>query len=68
LSSLFLKAKEENPNLISNRLIAKLNSWYILIITWALTNTKKVLYGAIGLLVLAVVVLVVWVGIYSNFR
>ena len=56
VSSLFLKAKEENPNSISNRLIAKLNSWYIPIISWALTNTKKVLYGAIGLLLVAVVI------------
>jgi len=55
VSSLFLKPKEENPNSISSKLIRKLNSWYIPIITWALTNTKKVLYGAVGLLLMAVV-------------
>lgn len=55
ISSLFLKPKEENPNSFSNRLINKLNSWYLPSINWALNNTKKVLYGALGLLVMAVV-------------
>jgi heavy metal efflux system protein len=55
VSSLFLKPKEENPNSFSNKLIAKLNSVYLPVITWALANTKKVMYGAIGLLVMAVV-------------
>ena len=54
ISSLFLKPKEENPNSLSNRLINKLNSWYLPSINWALNNTKKVLYGALGLLVMAV--------------
>lgn len=53
VSSLFLKPKEENPNSISNKLIQKLNSWYLPFITWAIANTKKVLYGALGLLILA---------------
>ena len=53
-ASLFLKPQEENPKSISNRLINKLNSWYLPVITWALGNTKKVLYGAVGLLFLAV--------------
>lgn len=53
VSSLFLKPKEENPNSLSSRLIRKLNSWYLPIITWAIANTKKVLYGALGLLLLA---------------
>ncbi len=53
VSSLFLKPKEENPNSISNKLIHKLNSWYLPIISWAIANTKKVLYGALGLLLLA---------------
>ncbi|RAR46922.1 CzcA family heavy metal efflux pump [Flavobacterium lacus] len=53
-ASLFLKPQEENPKSISNRLINKLNSWYLPVITWALSNTKKVLYGAVGLLFLAV--------------
>ncbi|OUD36930.1 CusA/CzcA family heavy metal efflux RND transporter [Flavobacterium sp. FPG59] len=53
VSSLFLKPKEENPNSLSSRLIQKLNSWYSPIITWAIVNTKKVLYGALGLLLLA---------------
>jgi cobalt-zinc-cadmium resistance protein CzcA len=55
VSSLFLKPKEENPDSFSHQLIQKLNSWYVPIITWALANTKKVLYGAFGLLVFAIV-------------
>jgi cobalt-zinc-cadmium resistance protein CzcA len=51
VSSLFLKPKIENPNSFSSRLIRKLNAWYLPIITWGLCNTKKVLYGALGLLV-----------------
>jgi len=54
VSSLFLKPKAENPNSVSSKLIHKLNSWYLPIITWAICNTKKVLYGALGLLLLAV--------------
>ena len=52
-SSLFLKPKAENPNSISSKLIRKLNSWYLPVITWAIGNTKKVLYGALGLLLLS---------------
>ncbi|SFF35939.1 CusA/CzcA family heavy metal efflux RND transporter [Flavobacterium xueshanense] len=54
VSSLFLKPKTENPNSVSSKLIHKLNSSYLPIITWAISNTKKVLYGALGLLLLAV--------------
>lgn len=54
VSSLFLKPKAENPNSISSKLINKLNNFYLPIISWALKNTKKVLYGALGLLLLAV--------------
>lgn len=54
VSSLFLKPTIENPNSFSNRLIQKLNSFYVPIITWALANTKKVMYGAIGLLFMAI--------------
>ncbi|RYJ52193.1 CusA/CzcA family heavy metal efflux RND transporter [Flavobacterium petrolei] len=54
VSSLFLKPKAENPNSLSSKLIHKLNSWYLPIITWAVSNTKKVMYGALGLLLLAV--------------
>lgn len=54
ISSIFLKPKEENPNSISNKLITKLNNLYLPVITWALTNTKKVIYGAATLLVLAI--------------
>lgn len=54
ISSLFLKPKEENLNSFSNRLIHKINSFYLPVITWSLHNTKKVLYGAFGLLLLAV--------------
>lgn len=54
VSSLFLKPTEENPKSISNRLIQQMLSWYIPVITWALANTKKVMYGSVGLLVMAV--------------
>ncbi|PZX93474.1 CusA/CzcA family heavy metal efflux RND transporter [Flavobacterium aquariorum] len=54
VSSLFLKPTKENPNSISSRLIQKLNSWYVPVITWALQNTKKVLYGSVALLVFAI--------------
>ena len=53
ISSLFLKPTEENPKSISNRLIQMMQSWYIPVITWALANTKKVMYGAVGLLFMA---------------
>lgn len=55
IASLFLKPKEENPNSFSHKLIQKFNALYLPIITWALANTKKVLYGALSLLVFAVV-------------
>ncbi|MEL1240244.1 CusA/CzcA family heavy metal efflux RND transporter [Flavobacterium flavipallidum] len=55
VSSLFLKPKEENPESFSNKLIAKLNAFYLPIIHWALANTKKVLYGALGLLTMAII-------------
>lgn len=51
VASLFLKPTAENPNTFSARLIRKLNSWYLPIIRWSLQNTRKILYGAIGLLV-----------------
>jgi cobalt-zinc-cadmium resistance protein CzcA len=54
VSSLFLKPTEENPKSLSNRLIQKLNSFYLPVIIWALANTKKVIYGAVGLLFLAI--------------
>jgi len=54
VSSLFLKAKEENSNSFSSRLIQKLNSFYLPVIKWSLNNTKKVLYGAVGLLFIAI--------------
>ncbi|MFV5693200.1 CusA/CzcA family heavy metal efflux RND transporter [Flavobacterium sp. LT1R49] len=54
VSSLFLKPTAENPNSFSNRLIQKLKSFYVPIIIWALANTKKVMYGAIGLLFMAI--------------
>ena len=55
VASLFLKPKEENPDSFSNKLIAQLNSFYLPVISWALENTKKVMYSAIGLLVMAVI-------------
>jgi cobalt-zinc-cadmium resistance protein CzcA len=55
ISSIFLKPTIENPNSISNRLINKLNNWYLPLITWALQNTKKVMYGAVGLLIGSIV-------------
>jgi cobalt-zinc-cadmium resistance protein CzcA len=54
VSSLFLKPTKENPNSISSKLIRKLNSWYLPAITWALRNTKKVLYGSLALLFFAI--------------
>ena len=54
VSSLFLKPTAENPKSVSSKLIRKLNSWYLPLITWALVNTKKVLYGALGLLLMAI--------------
>ncbi|MEZ4787991.1 MAG: CusA/CzcA family heavy metal efflux RND transporter [Flavobacterium haoranii] len=51
ISSIFLKPKEEKENSISNRLINKLNSWYLPVIHWALKNTKKVLISAFSLLI-----------------
>ena len=62
VSSLFLKPTIENPNSISSKLIRKLNSWYLPFITWALVNTKKVLYGAAGLLIMAIVLFVTMGG------
>ncbi|MGL5111837.1 MAG: efflux RND transporter permease subunit, partial [Flavobacterium sp.] len=53
-ASMFLKPTVPNPNSISEKLIRMLNSWYLPVITWALQNTKKVLYGAVALLVFAV--------------
>jgi cobalt-zinc-cadmium resistance protein CzcA len=54
VSSLFLKPTEKNPNSLSSRLINTLNRLYLPVIGWALKNTKKVLYGALGLLFLAI--------------
>ena len=51
VASMFLKPTRENPNSISEKLIRKLNSWYLPSITWAMGNTKKVLYAALALLV-----------------
>lgn len=51
ISSIFLKPKEEKENSVSNRLINKLNSWYLPVIHWALKNTKKVLISAFSLLI-----------------
>ncbi|MBC5837669.1 CusA/CzcA family heavy metal efflux RND transporter [Flavobacterium muglaense] len=62
VSSLFLKPTIENPKSISSRLIRKLNSWYLPIITWALVNTKKVLYGAGSLLVMAIILFITMGG------
>ncbi len=55
VASLFIKPKEVNPNSFSQKLIHQLNSWYLPIISWSLANTKKVLYGALSLLVMALV-------------
>ncbi len=54
VSSLFLKAKEERTDTFSVRLINKLNTLYRPIIEWALKNTRKVMYSAGALLVLAI--------------
>jgi cobalt-zinc-cadmium resistance protein CzcA len=54
ISSLFLKPTAENPKSISTKLITKLTNWYRPIISWALVNTKKVIYGAFGLLAFSI--------------
>ena len=56
VASIFLKPKEENPNSFSHQLIQKFNSMYLPIITWSLSNTKKVLLGAVGLLLFSIVI------------
>ena len=56
VASIFLKPKEENPNSFSHQLIHKFNSMYLPIITWSLSNTKKVLLGALGLLLFSIVI------------
>ncbi len=56
VSSLFLKPKAEDPNSLSHKLISKLNAIYLPSIKWALNNTKKVLYGAVGLLIMSIAV------------
>ncbi|BDB57387.1 CusA/CzcA family heavy metal efflux RND transporter [Flavobacterium ammonificans] len=56
VASIFLKPKEENPNSFSHQLIHKFNSIYLHIITWSLSNTKKVLLGAVGLLLFSIVI------------
>lgn len=58
ISSIFLKPKEEKQHSLSNRLINKLNSWYLPVINWALQNTKKVLVSAFALLIGAVILFV----------
>ena len=55
VASLFLKPNEENKDSFSNKLLQKFNSLYLPIITWALANTKKVLYGSLSLLIFSVV-------------
>nr|QIJ55720.1 cadmium transporter [uncultured Flavobacterium sp.] len=56
VASIFLKPKEENPNSFSHQLIHKFNSMYLPIITWSLSNTRKVLLGALGLLLFSIVI------------
>ena len=56
VASIFLKPKEENPNSFSHQLIQKFNSMYLPIITWSLSNTRKVLLGAVGLLLFSIVI------------
>lgn len=55
ISSIFLKPKKENLNSFSNKLINKLKTWYLPAITWSLKNTKKILYGALSLLVMSLI-------------
>ncbi len=55
VASLFLKPKAENLNSYSNRLIQFMHKKYLPVITWALANTKKVLYGAVSLLVFTII-------------
>ncbi|MVO08309.1 CusA/CzcA family heavy metal efflux RND transporter [Flavobacterium sp. TP390] len=61
ISSIFLKPKEEKENSFSNRLINKLNSWYLPVIRWVLKNTKKVLISA-SILLIGTIVLFTTMG------
>ena len=54
IASLFLKPTVSNPKSISNRLIHKLTQVYRPVITWSLQNTKKVMIGAVALLVFSI--------------
>ncbi|WP_130733767.1 CusA/CzcA family heavy metal efflux RND transporter [Flavobacterium sp. J27] len=62
VSSLFIKPSKKNKDPFSNKLIDKLNKWYLPLITWSLKNTKKVLLGALGLLLTAIVIFVTMGG------
>jgi cobalt-zinc-cadmium resistance protein CzcA len=54
VSSLFLKPTLENPNSISNKLIQQLVRVYKPVITWCLDNTRKVMLGAVALLLFSI--------------
>ena len=56
ISSLIIKPVAENPNSISSRFIQKLKNIYLPILDWSLQNTKKVLYGAVGLFLMSIAV------------
>ncbi|MDU1892515.1 MAG: CusA/CzcA family heavy metal efflux RND transporter [Dysgonomonas sp.] len=56
ISSLIIKPQIQKRNGITVRLMRLLTRTYLPVITWALKHTKKTLAGAVGLLVLAVVI------------
>ncbi len=56
ISSLIIKPVAENANSLSSRFIQKLKNIYLPILDWSLQNTKKVLYGAVGLFLMSIAV------------
>lgn len=62
VSSMFLKPQKPKENSLSVKLINKLHQYYIPVISWALNNTKKILYGAGTLLIMAILLFVTMGG------
>ena len=56
LSSLIIKPQVQKRNGITVRIMRLLTRTYLPVITWALKHAKKTLVGAVGLLVIAVIV------------
>lgn len=56
ISSLIIKPQVKNKKTISTWIMDLMRKSYLPVITWALKNTKKTLAGAVGLLVIAIVI------------